>query len=185
VRRSRVQAGDTAVVIGSGNIGLLALQMLKIRGAKVVAIDVKASRLELARRLGADLTINSKEQDAVQAVLDFTGGVGGNVVFEVVGNAPTVQLAFDLVSYAGQIVLVGVTHDEFTFRPDFMNKRELDLLGSRNSKGLFPEVLSLIASGQVKTDSLVTRRIALDEFDATMRALSSGGTDEIKTIINL
>lgn len=185
VRRSRVKAGDTAAVIGAGNIGLLAVQILKAQGARVMAIDVKESRLQLARTLGADLVVNSKTENPVEQALEFTGGVGPSVVFEVVGASPTVRLALDLVSYAGQVVLVGVCHDEVTFRPDLMNKRELDLLGSRNSRGVFPEVLRLVAEGKLVTDGLITRRISLDEFDATMKALASGAQDEIKTVIHI
>ncbi|HHW14526.1 MAG TPA: zinc-binding alcohol dehydrogenase family protein [Firmicutes bacterium] len=185
VRRSRVRAGDTAAVIGSGNIGLLLIQMLKLEGARVIAVDVRDSRLELARRLGADLTVNSKAEDPVRRTLEFTDGVGAPEVFEVVGTASTVKLALDLVSYAGQVVLVGVCHDEVTFRPDLLNKRELDLLGSRNSRGLFPEVLRLLEEGRLVTEELITRRIALDEFDAAMREVTSGARDEIKTVIEL
>jgi threonine dehydrogenase-like Zn-dependent dehydrogenase len=183
VRRSRVKAGDTAAVIGAGNIGLLAIQMLRVQGARVIAIDVKDTKLALAQRLGAALTINSKAESAAERTLAFTDGVGASAVFEVVGVNPTVMLAFDLVSDAGQIVLVGVCHDEVTFRPDLLNKRELDLLGSRNSRGAFPEALKLVADGKLVTDDLVTRRIRLEEFDDTMKAVTSGAQDEIKTII--
>jgi threonine dehydrogenase-like Zn-dependent dehydrogenase len=183
VRRSRVKAGDTAAVIGAGNIGLLAIQMLKAQGARVIAIDVKDAKLELAGRLGADLTINSRTGDPLLAAQAFTGGVGPSAVFEVVGVNPTVMLALDLVSYAGQVILVGVCHDEVTFRPDLLNKRELDLLGSRNSRGVFPEALRLVAEGKLVTDELISRRITLEEFDETMKAVTSGARDEIKTII--
>lgn len=185
VRRSRVKAGDTAAVIGTGNIGLLAIQFLKAYGARVIAIDVRDSRLERAQRLGADLIVNSATENVPAVVRDFTGGVGPSAVFEVVGLGSTVGLALDLVSYAGQVVLIGVCHDEVTFRPDLLNKRELDLLGSRNSRGVFPEVLRLVEEGRLVTSELITRRIALEEFDATMRALATGGRDEIKTVIEL
>lgn len=185
VRRSRVKAGDTAAVIGAGNIGLLAIQILKAEGARVIAIDVRDSRLERAKRLGADVVVNSQTEDVQKVVRDFTGGVGPSAVFEVVGVSATVMLALDLVSYAGQVVLIGVCHDEVTFRPDLLNKRELDLLGSRNSRGVFPEALRLVEEGRLVTSELITRRIKLEEFDSTMRALATGGQDEIKTVIDL
>ncbi|OPZ64837.1 MAG: putative zinc-type alcohol dehydrogenase-like protein YjmD [Firmicutes bacterium ADurb.Bin506] len=183
IGRSRLQAGDTAAVIGAGNIGLLMIQILKARGAKVIAVDVKESRLDLARKLGADITVNSTTDDPVKASLEFTGGVGAPVVFEVVGAVPTINLALQLVSYAGQIVLVGVCPDELCLHPELLNKRELDILGSRNSRGVFPGVLELVGKGALSTEALVSRKITVDEFDQTMKDVTSGSRDEIKIVV--
>ena len=183
IRRSRVAADDTAAVIGSGNIGLLMIQILKARGVKVIAIDVKESRLVLARKLGADLALNSTTEDVVEKVREFTGGVGVPVVFEVVGAVPTIAQALEIVSYAGQIVLVGVCPDEFPLKPELLNKRELDILGSRNSAGCFPEVVELVGQGKLVTEDLVSRRIGIEEFDDTMKEVTSGAKDEIKIVV--
>lgn len=183
IRRSRAAAGDTAVVIGAGNIGLLAVQLLKLAGVRVAAVDVQEAHLALARQLGADCTLNSRTEDVRGEIMNFTVGTGASAVFEAVGVSPTVKLALDLVSHAGQVVLIGVCHDEVTFRPDLLNKRELDILGSRNSKGAFPEVLRLIEEGRLVTEDLITRRIRLDGFDQAMRETAAGGRDEIKTMI--
>lgn len=183
IGRSRLRSGDTAAVIGAGNIGLLMIQILKARGARVIAVDVKESRLDLARKLGADLAVNSLEADPVKAALEFTHGVGAPVVFEVVGAAPTIGLALQMVSYAGQIVLVGVCPDEVCLRPELLNKRELDVLGSRNSRGVFPGVLELVGEGSLSTEALVSRRITIHEFDQTMKEVTSGSKDEIKIVV--
>jgi L-gulonate 5-dehydrogenase len=185
INRSRASAGDTVAVIGAGNIGLLMIQILKAKGANVIAIDVKDSRLNLARRLGADLVINSQRDDPVKEAKEFTGGTGVPVVFEAVGVAETVLLTFELVSYAGQIVLVGVCPDEVRLRPDFLNKRELDVLASRNSKGAFPGVLDLVREGKLVTEELVSRRITIGEFNETMREVTSANRDEVKIVVDV
>ncbi|MEW6228751.1 MAG: alcohol dehydrogenase catalytic domain-containing protein [Bacillota bacterium] len=185
VRRSRIKPGDVAVVIGAGNIGLLIIQMLKLSGARVIAIDVRRSHLDAASRLGADLVIDSRLEDPVKGTHKFSNGAGGSVVFEVVGIALTVCLAFDLSSHAGQVVLVGLCHEEIPFRFDLLNRKELDVLGSRNSCGLFPEVLGLLAGSRLVAELLVTQHIRLEDFEATMRSLTTGGRDEIKVVMEL
>ena len=184
INRSSAGAGDIVAVIGAGNIGLLMIQILKAKGANVIAVDVKDSRLSLARRLGADLVINSKTDDPVKKTKEFTGGLGVPVVFEVAGIAETVLLTFELVSYAGQIVLVGVCPDEVRLRPDSLNKRELDVLASRNSKGAFPGVLDLVRERKLVTEELVSRRITVGEFNETMREVTSVNKDEVKIVVD-
>ncbi len=183
INRANVKAGDTVAVIGAGNIGLLMIQILKTRGAKVIAIDIRDSRLKLAETLGADYTVNSKVADPIKATAEYTQGVGASAVFEVVGMPDTVVLALDLISYAGQVVLVGVCGDEVCLRPDFLNKRELDVLASRNSRGAFPEVLKLVKEGKLTTEALVSRRIRINEFNETMKEVTSGMKDEVKIVV--
>lgn len=183
INRANVKAGDTVAVIGAGNIGLLMIQILKSKGVKVIAVDIRDSRLQLAETLGADHTVNSKAADPIKATMEYTQGVGASAVFEVVGMPDTVLLALDLISYAGQLVLVGVCGDEVCLRPDFLSKRELDVLASRNSRGAFPGVLKLVKEGKLTTEALVSRRIRINEFNETMKEVTSGMKDEVKIIV--
>ena len=88
VDRLSIQPGERAVVVGSGMIGLLVIQALRVAGCRqVIAVDIDPGRLELAKEVGATETIDSKQQDAISSILESTGGEGADIAVEVVGNA--------------------------------------------------------------------------------------------------
>ena len=106
--RTPVSLGDTAVVVGSGMIGLLAIQAIKQKGcSQVIATDINSQRLEVAKKLGADVTINVAKEDAAAKVLQLTNGRGADVAMEVVGATPTIKSAVDCTRKGGSITIVG------------------------------------------------------------------------------
>jgi len=111
VRRADLKIGEFGVVFGVGLLGLLAIQILKASGVRVACVDLNASRLELANNLGADLAINSNEEDAVLAINNWTGGCGADAVLFTAAtdqNEPLSQ-AFQMCRRKGKVVLVGVS----------------------------------------------------------------------------
>lgn len=104
----KLAAGSTAVVIGSGGLGHVGIQLLKVlTGARVIALDITDDKLQFARSVGADEAFLSND-DAVSAVIDSTAGRGAEAVFDFVGAAPTTSLASRLVATEGAITLVGI-----------------------------------------------------------------------------
>jgi propanol-preferring alcohol dehydrogenase len=105
---SKLGAGTTAVVIGAGGLGHMAIQILKaISGATVIALDISAEKRALALEMGADYAFDSNEA-AVNSVKELTGGVGANAVFDFVGMQPTIELMPKLVAPAGDVQLIGI-----------------------------------------------------------------------------
>jgi len=99
------QLGDTVVVMGGGFAGQIIAQCAKKKGAeRVVVVDVLDGKLELARKLGADLTINSARQDPVAALMELTGGVGADVVVEAAGSQESFNAASEIVKHNGKYV---------------------------------------------------------------------------------
>ncbi len=152
VNRSMLCEGETALILGAGPIGLMTLAVAKSRNAKVISVDLIASRLEKAEELGADYAINPTSVSLHEAVKEITNGEMANVVFEAVGAAATIESTIYLVSYAGRIVIVGHGHEPVEFKePHLITKKELDIRGSRNSRNTFPDAIKFIQSCDVRT----------------------------------
>jgi L-iditol 2-dehydrogenase len=152
-----INPGECAVVVGSGMIGLLVIQALRVAGCgEVIAIDIDAGRLELARNLGANFTIDSKHADAVSAVLERTKGHGADVAVEVVGNAAAVSTAIRSVCRGGRVGLVGNISPEVPLPLQIVVSRELTLVGSCASAGEYRRAIELVASGAIRVAPLIS-----------------------------
>lgn len=167
--------GDVAI-LGGGTIGLFAAQWAHIFGAKrVVVFDIVDERLELAKRLGADEVINTKDPDFMAKAKALTGGKGYDYVFETAGNPITIQMGFELAANKAHFCCIGTPHKEMTFTPkmwEYMNRKEFKLTGSWMSYSApFPGkewelVAHYFATGQLKfDDELIFQRYPLEEAD--------------------
>ena len=129
VDRLAIQPGERAVVVGSGMIGLLVIQALRVAGCRqVIAVDIDPGRLELAKEVGATETIDSKQTDAVSSVMELTGGEGADIAVEVVGNAAALATAIGCVRRGGRVGLVGNLAPEVPFPLQAVVTRELTLV---------------------------------------------------------
>jgi predicted dehydrogenase/threonine dehydrogenase-like Zn-dependent dehydrogenase len=160
VRRSGVQRGGVAAVIGLGLLGQLTLQLLKGMGCRAVGYDVAGGRASLARELGAAAATSA--DDAKAAVMSASGGAGADAVIITAAtssNAP-VELAADLARMGGAVVMVGVTGMNLPRRPYW--EKELAFLLSRSSLPADnAEFIAAIASGEVRVGPLVTHRFPI------------------------
>ncbi|MFH5806409.1 zinc-binding dehydrogenase [Alienimonas sp. DA493] len=185
VGRTPVRLGDTAVVVGCGMIGLLTIQAARLAGCtRVVAVDLDATRLERAKALGADVTLNAKETDVPQAVRDLTEGRGADVAFEVVGAPPTVQSAIDSVRKGGSITLVGNLAPKVEFPLQSVVTRELSLFGTCASSGEYPACIDLLASGAIRVADLITATAPLEEGADWFARLYDGEPGAMKVILD-
>ena len=184
VRRTTLCPGDTAVVVGTGVIGLFVVQALRAaRCEQIIAIDIDQGRLDLAESLGAGLTLNPSKVDVLQAVLDRTDGRGAHVAYEVVGMAPTVQSAISVVRKGGQLALVGNLSPTVDFPLQAVVTRELTLLGSCASCGEYPDCLDLMAKKKIKVDPLISAQAPLVEGAAWFKRLYDRERGLIKVIL--
>lgn len=186
VRRSGLGAGDTALVIGSGPIGLGVMAFAKHRGAKVIAMDIQEERLAFCKQWAkVDGTVNAL-QDAKAQVAELTDGDYPTVVFDATGNARSMQSSFDFVSHGGTLVYVGLVKADLTFNdPDF-HKREMTLMGSRNATPEdFAAVKSALRSGSIDAGSYITHRIPFDELPVQFDTLLKPESKVIKAMTEL
>ena len=189
VRKAKVAAGASVLVIGCGAVGLNVLQGARLAGAgRIIAADVGAARLERAQRFGATDTIDVTSDGALDAVRALTGGRGADVVFEAAGHASAFRLAVEAVRPAGEVVWLGKINvdAEVRFRwGSLMGEKRIvrssygDALPQRD----FPWLVEQYLEGRLLLDELITRRIRLDEINDGFADLAAGvGT---RTVIEL
>lgn len=159
VKRSRVKSGEHVVITGAGPIGLLAAQYALTIGAVPVMVDPVEERLTFAKKMGIDHVVNPMQADAVQAIKSITGERLAEVVIEASGNAAAIRSSIDYVAYAGRIALVGWPKSEIPMPTAMITKKEIDIMGSRNSFHAFPESIGLIAQKKVDVEALITKTI--------------------------
>jgi L-iditol 2-dehydrogenase len=164
VALSRITPGDTALVLGSGMIGLLTLQALRVAGcSRVFIADVDGSRLELAKKVGASETLQTSGPDLLAEVMRLTDGTGVDVAVEAVGIDATVRSAVECTRKAGTVSLVGNVTAEVTLLLQRVVTRQLRLQGCCASAGEYPEAIKLVASGAVQVNPLITAIAPLED----------------------
>jgi L-iditol 2-dehydrogenase len=184
VERLRVANGERAVVMGSGMIGLLVIQALKIAGCDAVtAVDIDDSRLALANELGASSTLNAKSTDVVKAIMDETEGKGADLAVEVVGNAAALATAIGCVRRGGRVGLVGNLAPEVPFPLQAVVTREITLVGSCASAGEYPRAIELIASEAIRVAPLISATARLAEGQRWFDRLYAGEPGLMKVIL--
>lgn len=164
VNLTPVRLGDTAVVVGTGMIGLLVVQALRLAGCgQIIAVDVDAARLELARRFGADELVNAREADPVATVAGLTSGRGADVAVEAVGATEPVATAVASLRKGGALTLVGNVTPKIELALQAVVTRQLRLTGSCASCGEYPAVIELVARGAIRVRELISATAPLAE----------------------
>jgi L-iditol 2-dehydrogenase len=184
VKVSEVAGGETALVIGAGMIGLLTLQAARAAGCKRVFIaDVDATRLELARQVGADEVLHCSGAELVAEVMRLTGGNGVDLALEAVGRNETVAGAIDCTRKGGKVTLIGNIMPEVTLPLQKVVVRQLRLQGSCASSGEYPEAIELIANGKIQVKQLITAVASLEEGPRWFERLHSREPNLMKIIL--
>lgn len=184
VNRGQVKPGDAVVVIGCGGIGLNLIQVAAGVGARVIAVDVVDSKLEWARKLGAQAVINAKAVDRVdKEVRKLTGG-GADIGFEAIGNPLTQAQTFACLRTGGRFVVVGYSDQPMTLETSRVMYREMEIIGSLGCRAVdYPRVLELARQGRIKVKELVTAKLPLEQINAAFDTLRRG--EGIRTVITL
>jgi len=174
---------STALVIGAGMIGLLVTQALRAAGcARVFVADIDASRLKLARELGATAVLFADEK-LVERVSQLSAGAGVDVVVEAVGRNETINAAIDSVRKAGTVVLVGNISPEVTLPLQKVVTRQIRLQGSCASAGEYPRAMELLASGAIRVKPLITAVSPLGEGPRWFERLHAREPNLMKVVL--
>ena len=177
---------DTVAIVGVGTIGLYTLLAAKFMGAgKVIVTDKSLHRLEMAKRLGADMTLQVDEVDPIAAVMAATDGLGADVVFEAVGTTPTVQQALALTRIGGNCTWIGNSAQIIELNMQTIVTRELTVRGTYGFNTEFTRAIEMIASGRVDPLPIVEKIAPLEEGPEIVHDLAAGTSDLIKVILKL
>jgi 2-desacetyl-2-hydroxyethyl bacteriochlorophyllide A dehydrogenase len=187
VRRSDPRAGEAALVVGAGPIGIGVIHALKERGLKVIVLDINDKRLAYAQETArADYTVNGTKTDPVKAVADLTGGEYPPYVFDATGNAAQMMKTFDFVSNGGTIVFVGLVRADISFADPLFHQKEVTLMASRNAtKEDFSNVIAGIAGGRVNTKGFITHTASMEEAAHQFASWIKSETGCIKAVVKI
>ncbi len=174
-----VSPGDTVAIVGAGPIGLAAILTATLyTPGRIVAIDLADSRLESARRFGADATINNGEADPIAAVMEMTDGLGADVALEAVGVPPTFELATELIRPGGRVANIGVHGKPAQLHLEKLWTRDVTVTTGLVDTYSIPQLLRLIISGRLDPTLFATHHFALGEameaYDTFADAATTG-----------
>jgi len=179
VSNGNVRPGDTVAIVGAGPIGLSAVKAAKLFSpAHIVVIDLAQSRLELAKQFGADVMINSSNEDPLVAVASLTEDLGADVVIEAVGTPATFELCTRLVRPGGHVANIGVHGAPATLHLESLWSRDVTITTGLVDTSSIPTLLKLVTTGHLTPAQFVTHRFELNEmveaYDVFSRAAETG-----------
>ena len=183
-QRGCVCAKDTVAVLGCGIVGMGAIAAAAALGAKVIAVDIEDRKLRTAAKAGAAQTINSASTDLHEALTDLTKADGPDVVIEAVGSPATFRAAVQEVAFTGRVVYIGYAKAPVQYDTKLFVQKELDILGSRNCLGDFPNVIKVLEQGDFPVDDVVTTIVPLEHASQALKAWSENPNDVTKIMVN-
>lgn len=187
VERASVKAGDLVVVQGAGTIGTLAMMMAKLSGAGtavMVGTSVDEHRLEKARELGADHTVDISTQDPLDLIRELGDGFGADLVIDATGVSAALEQSLQLVRPAGSIAKVGWGPQPLGFSLDPLVQKGATLYGAfSHTWNTWERVLELFASGRLNPDSVIGGRYPLEAWESAFEHMESG--QNIKSVMTL
>ena len=180
-------AGQTAVVMGAGCIGLVSMMDLKAEGvSKVYVVDIMPKRLEKALELGADGVINGKDQDAVEAVLALTGVAGCDLVIETAGTEFTTRQCIRMTKKGATVVLVGYSKTgEMTLPMSLALDKELTFKTVFRYRHIYPMAIEAVAAGKVNLKGIVTDLFDFDDIQNAMDKSIADKASIVKAVVKM
>jgi L-iditol 2-dehydrogenase len=183
VNRADIQLDDVTVIAGCGPIGLMMVQVAKLKTPKkLVAIDMVDERLALARRYGADVTINPGREDALATIRRLTNGYGCDVYIEATGAPAGAVQGLELIRKLGRFVEFSVFGKDTTADWSIIgDRKELDVRGAHLGPYCYPIAIDLLARGLVTSKGIVTHDYPLERWDEAIAVANS--LDSIKVLM--
>jgi len=171
VVRSGAAESDQVLVLGAGPIGQAVTVSAADRGAEVMVVDRLENRLELATRLGASRVLDVTVAPLEETVASWTGGDGPAIVIDATGVPGLIRKATEVVAPSGTVVVVGISMSDVALSVLDFTRKELNVLGSRNNAGLFPDSVQLVRRSQGRVAQLITHRFSFEEAPRAMELL--------------
>lgn len=186
VARANIQEGDNVLVIGAGTIGVLAAVAAKAKGGKVYIADVAEKKLKYAyEEFGLEGTIlNTDPENFTRQVEQITNGNGFDVTIEAVGLPSTFQNCIDAAAFGARVILIGVGKQNLDFDFTIIQKKELNIFGSRNAlKKDFLELIDLVKTGEVNLEKIVTNTYSMEDAAKAFEDFSENAGSMLKVVL--
>jgi threonine dehydrogenase-like Zn-dependent dehydrogenase len=185
VERADPRLNDVMVIAGMGPIGLCMLQVAKLRNPRLlIALDAKEERLDIAKKLGADVAINVGKEDPVAQVMHLSDDWGCDVYLEASGNTNAVVQGLRMIRKMGRFVEFGVYGESVVADWSIIgDAKELDVLGSHLGPYRYPLAMRYLNEGVVKVNHIVTHKFPLEKFHQALEVSSKAATGSIKVLV--
>ena len=179
VLNGKITPGDVVAIVGAGPIGLAAILTASLyTPGRIVSIDLTDSRLESAKRFGADTTINNGHENAVAQIMELTDGLGADVALEAVGVPDTFELATELIRPGGRVANIGVHGKPATLHLEKLWTRDVTITTGLVDTNTIPQLMRLVASGRLDPSLFATHRLPLSDtmaaYDTFADAANTG-----------
>ncbi|NGP46387.1 NAD(P)-dependent alcohol dehydrogenase [Bacillaceae bacterium SIJ1] len=181
IHRGRLQKGETVIIMGMGPIGLVTAAAAKMNGAKtVIGVDLEESRLEVAKDMGTDYTINLRQEDLQEKVKEYTSGAGVDLAIETAGNAKAVQGAIAVARAGGRVVIVGMSpQDEVPMSTSAIIDKELDVMGVFRYHHTYAPAIEMLSKTDIQIEKMITNYFPLSQ---TADAIEQSIQDKANTL---
>jgi|SRR5690242_3797281 len=187
VRRAQIVDGENVLVIGAGPIGLGTMEMARIAGANVIAMDINEQRLQFCKeKLGVSFALNAMSKDIVQQLAEITNGDMPTVVIDATGNLKAINTGFQYVSHGGKYILIGLQKGEICFSHPEFHKREATLMSSRNAtKEDFQKVMSAMKNKLIDPSNYITHRTIFTDVKEEFAQWLNPANGVIKAMVSM
>jgi 2-desacetyl-2-hydroxyethyl bacteriochlorophyllide A dehydrogenase len=187
VNRAGVKSGEFVLVVGAGPIGLGTMEMARMAGAKVIAMDINSERLNFCKNtLQIPYIINPKTENALEQLQIITGGDMPTVVIDATGYLAAINQSFQYLAHGGRYVLVGLQKADISFSHPEFHKREASLMSSRNANRKdFETVIQHFLSGEIDASKYITHRVAFNEVKTNFASWILAETGVIKAMVSM
>lgn len=187
IERANIRPGDSVMIVGTGQVGAILLQLAKaFRAGMVIANDVSEYRLEMSRKLGADRIINGAKEDMKAKVMEMTEGQGVDVIFVAAAVPALLSAAVDCASKGGTVLSFAIFNQGTTVSVDANRicMDEVSLIGSYSSTPFeYPTVLELISKRAIDVDTMITHRFPLSQLNDAIKIASDPKAKCLKVMI--
>lgn len=185
IEQVEIQSGDVVAVIGGGAIGLLMVQLAKLRGAGTVILSEPVeTRRAIGLQVGADYAINPLESDPAEQIRALTGRKGVDVAIECVGRTFATKQAFDIADRGARLLLFSVPGPDAKFEMPMYDvfSKELKIYGSFVNPDSHQEAVDLINAGRIQTAPLITHRYPVDKLEEAIKMQMSAESIKVQII---
>jgi 2-desacetyl-2-hydroxyethyl bacteriochlorophyllide A dehydrogenase len=175
---------DTACVLGPGPLGLYGVQLLRSLGVDdVILTGTRDERLDVGTDLGASKTVNVREQDPVEAVMEYTDGRGVDLCVEAAGAGDVLDTCVQIAAKQGQIALTGVFDEKKAIDPNAIVAKELNVVGGVTAAHAVDEVIELFERGDLTTDGILTHEFDLADYEEALDTVRERRDGAIKAVL--
>jgi L-iditol 2-dehydrogenase len=182
LERTTVRAGDLVVISGPGCVGIFAMVIAKLQGARTIVLGVTKDdrRLALAKELGADLVIDATKENVSEAVSEYSSGSGADLVFECAGAPASLETCLSVVRKEGTLLQLGIYSRAFQADFNKIVMKELTVIGSFGYVWTsWRRSLQLLADGKIRADQMISHELPLKDFDEAFRLTRDGTATKV------